>query len=223
VWLISRYPRPSYALASLLDRVKPCTAWTRRDRAVMIGLRYGSHPWPYPRVAAAPDPDSLNPPIVIAGLHLGAMTAIGALLHSLPGEVLSLVGGVAESRPGVTLVVVGEEESQRAAQMKRAVDAVRAGQTVFVAADAASGAPEVEVLGHTVSFARGPFAIARLTGAPVVPVMARWRGRKIEIEAGERIEPADEVTMVGHFGAWLSEYLTRYPELEPGLDHPRFG
>jgi lauroyl/myristoyl acyltransferase len=178
---------------------------------------------PHPRVVPTPAAD-LRPPAIIASFHIGPFPAIAAVLEQLDGEVLAVHRGRFAPRPGVTLVRIGESEWERARIFHRAVQALRSGGFVYTALDGYgddgydAATLEVPMLGGTVSLARGGFALARITGAPLVPMVARWRGTRVEITSGDPIEPGrTEVATAAATASWIEGYLREYP----GEIHPR--
>ncbi|MEA2442974.1 MAG: Bacterial lipid biosynthesis acyltransferase [Thermoleophilales bacterium] len=171
----------------------------------------------YPEVATNPALAELRAPLIVASFHVGASSAVGAALEQLPGEVLVLHRGRFAPRRDVTLVRVGEDEWERARTLHRAVKTLRSGGFVFVAVDAYEqgydvSTIEVPMFGGVVSLARGAFALARITGAPIVPLAARWRGARVEITCGEAIppEPDDHATAAAT-ARWLEGYLREFP------------
>jgi hypothetical protein len=65
--------------------------------------------------------------------------------------------------------------------------------------------------------------MARLTGAPLLPLVARWRGGEVEVEAGDPLaapaapEPeAWERALAAAAARWLERYLLGSPA-ETGL------
>lgn len=69
-----------------------------------------------------------------------------------------------------------DDVDARARALKHAVDTVRAGGVVAAVVDGPGGAScdPVVCLGRQIVLRLGSFVIARVTGAPVVPVVARW-------------------------------------------------
>lgn len=169
--------------------------------------------WPYPPIVAGPDPATFDSPHVLAGFHLGAIPAVGALLEQLPGNVLALQL-TALPRRRLTAGLVGRDRWQRAAAFRHALDALGRGDHVYLLADAnvIPSTVDVTLFGRRVRLARGAFALGRLAGCPVVPVAARWRGDGIEIVAGDPIPPGPEAEMAGAAAAWLERFVRDFPE-----------
>jgi lauroyl/myristoyl acyltransferase len=85
---------------------------------------------------------------------------------------------------------------------------------VFMAADPrpAMGDFVAPFRGGSMALARGPFALARVTRAPIVPLVARWRGTKVEYVLGQPIPASsDEASMATALTSWLDRYLTDAP------------
>jgi hypothetical protein len=172
---------------------------------------------PHPRLLPTPATD-LRPPLIIASFHLGPFPALGAVLEHLDGDVLVVHRGRFAPRPGLTLVRAGEDEWERARTFHRAVKELRSGGFVYVALDGFGEADydaatiDVPMLGGTASLARAGFALVRITGAPLVPMVARWRGTHVEMAYGEPIEPGlTEEAMAAATAGWLERYLREHP------------
>ncbi|MFA4929031.1 MAG: hypothetical protein WC558_10980, partial [Patulibacter sp.] len=189
------------------------SSWVRL-RALEAGVASPRARWPYPPVVAGPDPATLAGPLVLAGFHLGPIPAVGALLERLPDRVLVLQL-TALPRDRIDVGLVGHDRWQRAAAFRRALDTLRRGRHVFVLVDANvfPSTVEVTLFGRRTSFARGAFALGRITGCPVVPVASRWRGGKIEIVAGEPIPPGPEAEMAAAAARWLEAFVRESPEV----------
>jgi hypothetical protein len=120
----------------------------------------------------------------------------------------------------------GDEQS-RAALFHRALVHLDRGGFVALALDAVQGsALRVSCLSRPLALARGPFALARLTGVPLVPLVARWRSGRVEVLLGETLAPpgqeagteAWESALAASAARWLESYLLASPgELGLGL------
>jgi hypothetical protein len=192
------------------------SSWTSWVRLRTLHAAVGSPTarWPYPRVVGDVDPAAFQPPLVIAGLHAGPFTGVGALLEQLPGEVLVLnYSPVARSR--LVPCAVGTDRWDRAAAFRRAIRTLRSGGFVYVMVDA-NELPStigVTMFGRPTRLARGAFALARITGAPIVPILTRWQGARIEVVAGEPLAPGDEVAMAHATAAWIEGVVRSSPEI----------
>lgn len=183
-----------------------------RERILRLRDRDSSVRWPYPRLAACPDPAALRPPMVLVTFHMGPLAALGGLVERLPGPVCVLLGaGQVVTRKARYVRTLGDEQ-QRAAAVVEALHTLRSGGYALVVVDEVGSAPvHQEVLGRPVPLATGAFALARLADAPMLPVAVRWRGPGVEIVAGEAIAPDDETTMAATLAAWLEGYLRAHP------------
>jgi mRNA-degrading endonuclease toxin of MazEF toxin-antitoxin module len=220
----------AYALAASIDTARAAVARARgrpltrfapmkhtptgyRDTLLRAGFRNPQNRWPYPRVAAGPDPALLRPPLLLASFHVGSPIGLGALFEGLPGEVVVLFNARGNARPGMTLIDVSPGQQARAAGVARAIKALRAGGWAVTVVDGKSDATLPTVMfGRHVGLPRGAFAIARLANTPILPLAARWHGARIVIDAGSAIEPAAEETMAQAVATWLERYLTAHPE-----------
>lgn len=141
---------------------------------------------------------SIRAPAILLTFHMGPFPALAPVLRALPGRVLTL-----HNTPGWRMPAALEAERvadgvhTRVAAAVRAAHTLRAGDYVFVIADhPLHGTVEVPVLGGTVPLCRGPFALARLTGAPIVPLAARWERARVRVTVGRpfpRSEDEDEM------------------------------
>jgi hypothetical protein len=135
---------------------------------------------------------ALRPPLILGTFHVGALHALGAALERLPGPVLALrQGPLYRPRPPLEIATTAGDEQGRAAAFQRAVAHLRSGGFVAQALDLPAGPGlRVSCLGRELELGRGPFALARITGAPLVPLVARWRGGAVEVRVGEALAPA---------------------------------
>lgn len=176
----------------------------------------------------------LRPPLILGTFHAGAVHALGPALERLPGPVLALRDGpLFRPRPPLELATTEGDDQSRAAVFHRALTCLRRGGFVALALDVAPGPVlRVPCLGRALELPRGPFALARLAGAPIVPVAARWRGSKVEVAAGEPLVPLGkqasvegerpeqdgerETALAAAAASWLERYLNAAPA-ETGL------
>jgi hypothetical protein len=196
-------------------------AWANslKSRTLDAALGVPGAEWPYPPVLAAPDPAALRPPMVLATAHIGPIHALGVLMERLHGPSLVLESDhVAAERlrivapAGLTTLHLNAHEWQRAAAFQRGVKTLRAGGFVLLAVDGRGTRPlAMPLFGREVWVARGAFALSRLTGAPILPVIPRWRGPCVEIMSGEPIQPGDERAMAAAFLRWLESYVRESP------------
>jgi hypothetical protein len=166
--------------------------------------------------------DDLRAPIVLGGFHTGALGAVGPVLEELEAPVLVLRRVRRRRRIPTTLTIeeVGDDERQRARAFYRAVRWLQDGGIVFTPLD-----PEVAVrlparVGERMfQFARGPFALARVANVPIIPIIARWRGARVQVVLGDPAQPSPaEQEMADIVGQWLGRYLTEEPrDISPRL------
>lgn len=185
----------------------------RRDWMVSLRCAEAGVAWPFPALAGSPDPASLRGPVVFVGFHMGAIMALNAFLARLPGEVLVLRQGSADEDQGVTTIDwLALDEWGRTRATKQLADCLRGGGFVFNALDSIGpDRVEIDVLGHRTSITAGTFALARLARAPVMPIAARWRMTRLEVELGEPIAPGPAAAMAQAVGTWLGGYLQAHP------------
>jgi lauroyl/myristoyl acyltransferase len=152
-------------------------------------------------------------PAILTLFHAGALHAVGSALERLPVPVLAFRQGVlARPRGSLQSVTELDTEAERAAAFHRALVHLRGGGVVAMTADLAPGASiDVPLFGATLHLARGPFALARLTGAPLVPVAVRREGDRIVVSAAEPIAGGDERAMAVALAAWLEAWLRERP------------
>jgi hypothetical protein len=170
---------------------------------------------------------ALRPPLVLGTFHVGAVQALGAVVERLPGPVLILrQGALYEPRPPVDVESTEGDDQHRAASFLRALEHLGGGGFVVLALDVTQGPGlQASCLGRALELARGPFAMARLAGAPLVPLVARWRRGGVEAEIGQAlaVDPtlgpaAWEGALAVSAGRWLERYLLESPsELGLGL------
>jgi hypothetical protein len=168
---------------------------------------------------------SLRPPLILGFFHTGAVQALGSAIEQLPGPVLALRQGLLHPpRPPVRVESTEGDGQRRAAAFLRALAHLDAGGFVVVALDVVPGPGlRVPCLGRTIELARGPFAMARHSGAPLAPLVARWRGGEVEIETGDPLAApraaapeAWENSLATAAARWLERYLLGSPA-EVGL------
>ncbi|MEO6195520.1 MAG: hypothetical protein ABIS20_21065 [Thermoanaerobaculia bacterium] len=161
---------------------------------------------------------ALRPPLILGTFHVGAMQGLGAAIERLPGPVLVLrLGALYSPSPPVEILSTEGDDQRRAFAFHRALTHLNGGGFVLMALDGSPGPGlRVPCLGRTLELARGPFALARLTGAPLVPLVARWRKSEVEAEVGTAIAGVEEGALAASAARWLEGYLMAAPE-EIGL------
>ena len=156
-------------------------------------------------------------PALLVTWHAGPYPAVGAALLASGIDFLALRLRVrGPESAGMETIPTGSTAWPAVAALKHAVARLRAGGCVVMAGDGLQGesATEVEVLGRRVRFHHGLTALARYSGAPVRPVVARWRGGRVEVHLHEPLAvPANGHGDLLHAAArWLDGYLRSAPE-----------
>lgn len=176
----------------------------------------------------------LRPPLILGFVHAGLVEGLGSALGHLAAPVVVLRHGHqrATAPPPLVLVTTEGGEQGRAAAFLQAYASLQGGGFVAAALDVLPGAPgtglPVSLLGRRLELARGPFALARLTGAPILPLAARRCRGGMEIVAGEPVAAGEragemgaaarEGELAGAVAAWFEIYLRGSPgELGLGL------
>jgi lipid A biosynthesis acyltransferase len=184
-----------------------------KSRALGVALSGARGEPVYPPVAVDAALTAIRGPAILATFHADAVGALGEMVRRLPGEVAAL------HRMQWTLpsTVVGQyhddTELAGAAAFYRALSTLRRGGCVLLLVDGARRAGlEVSLLGRATSLWRGAFALARMTGAPIIPLVVRWNGALVEVICGETIAPVDdEATMAHAMAARLERHLLGHP------------
>jgi lauroyl/myristoyl acyltransferase len=162
-------------------------------------------------------------PAILLTWHTGPYLAVGTALHIQGFEVLVMQRRATLSSDAVRLDRVSAEGApwRGAAALKAAVDRLRGGGFVLLAGDGRQGVGGVEapVLGHRLLFRQGLATLVRLSGAPVLPIVASWSGNSIDVTVHPPLElptgvGADELeeTVVRVAACWLDGYLRAAPE-----------
>jgi lauroyl/myristoyl acyltransferase len=157
----------------------------------------------------------LRPPMIFCTFHIGPTLALSVLSERLQGETLVLRGTQfpidRAARHDVNLIEGTDQ--QRAATFHRAIERLWQNGFVILALDPHE-APRIAApfFGQTLQLARGPFAMARIARAPIVPIVARWAGNEIELIAGEPLPVLDDEQALATAAArWLENYLRESP------------
>ncbi|HEX9986069.1 MAG TPA: hypothetical protein VGF69_22600 [Thermoanaerobaculia bacterium] len=146
-----------------------------------------------------PSPTVIDGAAILGLFHVGPLFAVAAYLDRLPRKAF----GIVRQR----------DDQQRALVFAQAVQHLRGGGLVVMAVDPEQASSRIGVpfRGGTLHLARGAFALARITGAPIVPLAARWRGLWIEIVVGEALSGATEEELAASAAQWLERYLDGAP------------
>lgn len=237
--LSRRWPSPDQVqtlLPGLGRRAAARLAWRiggleARNRLLVSCLRRAGADPIRPLVRCPAAFAALRPPAILGTFHVGAIHALGVAVEQLGAPVLTLrMGRLYDPRPPVLEVATTEgTEQNRAALFRRLLLHLNQGGFILAALDVAPGAAiPTTCFGRPLALARGPFALARLTGAPLLPLVARWRGGRIETVMGEPLVPdlpeeeggadARESALAASAVRWLESYLLDSPgELGLGL------
>jgi lauroyl/myristoyl acyltransferase len=158
-------------------------------------------------------------PMVLITWHFGLVRQLAPGLLALGTDLLALRHRPAPGPLALREEFVGEGVGERARALATSIAHLRNGGSVILAADG-PGRPRLRVpcLGRRLGLARGAFALSRLTGAPVVPVVGLARGDELEIvvdpplvapagATGEELERA----LAAAASAWLEGLVRRHP------------
>ena len=127
-------------------------------------------------------------PTILVGWHVGPIFGLTGFLSHQKLPVLALrASGHYAARGSMEFAFTSGGMEQRTTAVRRAVRHLKNGGLVAVASDGPDFSESVEVrcLGRAMHLARGPYALARMTGASIVPLAPRWtRDGRICIEVG---------------------------------------
>jgi hypothetical protein len=159
-------------------------------------------------------------PAILVGWHIGPPFGVlgGLEAAGVPALVVRRAFG-GRPRPLFDAATVDGGARDRSAAFRQALARLHAGGVVVVVADATDVGETAPVpcLGRARTMARGPFALARRTGAPLLPVAARMLAAgRIEVAlgapligAGER--DALETSLAAAAAAWLEAFVGESP------------
>jgi lauroyl/myristoyl acyltransferase len=176
-------------------------------------------------------------PAILAFAHLGPRFAGGPALHRIgvPAAIFIRALGPDASQdsrafasrlPGMEYLEVGASVEDGAFHMKRALQRLRGGGIVAMAFDLdVSGKARLagQYLRRRISVARGPALLARLSGAPIIPIVPAFlpSGLGIELRIGDLIPrplagPTDvaalEQALIQGVLHWFEAYVRAAPE-----------
>ena len=162
----------------------------------------------------------LDKPAIFVGWHVGPPFAVTGAFDAigLHGLVLRLT--TTYGTRTLEVAPVGGGRGDRSAAFRRALRRLEQGGVVLVTADArdVSATAPVSCFGRARTMARGPFALARLSGAPLVPLAPRLDGDRLVRLAigppliGEGTGQALETSLAAGAAAWLEAFLRHSPE-----------
>jgi hypothetical protein len=162
----------------------------------------------------------LAQPAIFVGWHLGPPFGVAGAFEAIGLRALmmrrTLTYGMT---PTLEVASVGGGRDDRSAAFRRAVRRLEQGGVVLVAADVrdVSATAPVPCFGRARTMARGPFALARLTGAPLVPLAPRLDGDRVVRVAigapliGEGAADALETSLAAGAAAWLEAFVRGSP------------
>jgi len=129
-----------------------------RQPAIFVFSHFG------PRYAVAPAFQSVGVPV---GLFQGIVP---------PPLQRSDVEQFIAQLPGMEVFWINDPNTVRAIHLKRAIERLQRGEMIAMAIDGGHGDVLVEApfFGHRIQVGRGPAVLARLTGAPMIPITITW-------------------------------------------------
>ena len=178
-----------------------------------------------PLVAVSGALRSLEAPCILVTFHVGAIHITSVALEALDKPVLAFRhGAFFTPRPPIVMESTEGSEQQRAAAFITARQYLKLGRFVVMALDAAPGATIVtECLGRPLALARGAFALAGMTRAPIVPITVRWTRQGAQADIDIPLAPAEpsdsgataavvELALARAASSWLERYLRESPD-----------
>lgn len=158
----------------------------------------------------------LRPPMIVSTFHIGPTFGLGVLSEWLQGKTLVLRGPQFPIDPAMrgSVNFVEGTDQQRAASFHRAIEQLRENGFILIALDPWEAPSRIAVpfLRGTLHLARGAFAMARIARVPIVPLVARWAGREIELVVGDPLPTSDdEQELAASAAKWLERYLVESP------------
>ncbi len=154
--------------------------------------------------------DRLHPPLVLVTAHVGALYLLAIALDrfAVPRVVLRWAP-VHELSPDESVAPTAGGLAMRTEALRRGHQALRERQFVVTAIEGPHGATEpATLLGRRMNLGRGAFALARTSGASVVPIAACWEGSRAIVEVGSPIAPGLAPQAVAR---WFDELLRHHP------------
>jgi lauroyl/myristoyl acyltransferase len=158
-------------------------------------------------------------PLVLVFNHIGPARSILSLASCLPVPLLMISADDRLHPPdNVRVTTLDRRPTAAFLNLKKAIDWLKANGVVLVAIDewGGSGGPCVSFLGHSLRFRRGIAAMARLSGAAIIPVQAAWtpKGQGITISVQSALEPSAEdsdKTIIQKIVTWLEKQALSDP------------
>ncbi|HEX7679335.1 MAG TPA: phosphopantetheine-binding protein [Thermoanaerobaculia bacterium] len=183
------------------------SALEERNHVLVRGIRrYGIHPV-QAMISPVESLATMEGPRILGTFHVGALHAVGAVLERLRSPVLAFRSGrLFTPQDSLQVQSTKGDEQARAAALHRAVLHLRRGGLVVLALDVVQDhGIETRCLGRSFCLAAGAFALARWTGTPIVPLVARWTSSGVCVETSADISTPEEMAM------WLERYLLESP------------
>ena len=159
--------------------------------------------------------DALRGPATLVTFHTGPLLALVAAAERVNGPVFGIRSSEVRTARIASVKVrrPGDSVESRTAIIVDAVRHLRTGGFVLVAADGQhSSTLPVPFLNTHLRLSRGAFSPARMTRTPVVPILARWVDREMELVIGEPLAGDDEEALAASAARWLESYLRVNPE-----------
>jgi hypothetical protein len=166
-------------------------------------------------------------PAILVGWHYRTFCyTVVTALHKLGLPALVVGYLPTDAPPGIEMVPASRgNAAQRAWALKRTLDHLNAGGMVYTCIDPpiGGGAAEVSFFGQRLGVRRGSAVLARLSGAPLIPVTPRWNavGSAIDVtfhdplpaSAGDGLTAtAVENAILDRAVRWVEDYLRICPE-----------
>ncbi|MCU1347815.1 MAG: Bacterial lipid biosynthesis acyltransferase [Acidobacteria bacterium] len=198
---------PHLDLSAAEEVAMRIAALHERNRVLVRGIIHHGIDPVRSLVTAADSLLELEGPRILGTFHVGALQAVGPALERLRSPVLAFRNGrLFTPRGSLRVVSTKGNEQARAAALHRALLHLREGGLVVLALDVSPGdGAETHCLGRRLRVAQGAFVLARWTGAPIVPIAARWTSDGIRVEAGGSLRTPQEAA------DWLERYLLESP------------
>jgi lauroyl/myristoyl acyltransferase len=162
-------------------------------------------------------------PTILITWHVGVIFGLAAALTQRNIPVLVVrEGSFYEPIGRMEFAFTRGGPSARARTFGHALRQLQKGGLVLMAADGPDGARTacVPCLGRSFSLARGPFGLARLAGAVLVPCVPRWDGDgRIDVQVSPALtrprmdtKATFETSYAAAAAGWLQTYLLESPQ-----------
>ena len=167
-----------------------------RQPAIFVFSHFG------PRYAIVPAFQQVGVPVA---MFQGALS---------PPLTMADVEQFAAQLPGMEIYWISDPNTNRAIHLKKAVERLQRGELVAIAIDGDHGdiRTEAEFFGHRIQVARGAAVLARLTGAPLIPITVTWsEGWSMEFRVHDAIaKPENVPPNSGEFDLALTHGAIRF-------------